>query len=627
MDKILEGLNERQVKVTTYNKGNLVVLAGPGSGKTTVLSRRISYILGNSKGENFKVLALTFTNKAANEMRERIEKMAGDEVKRVFIGTFHSFCYELLRSYGNHIDIPSSFVIYDSPQDYIQLLVDGVRKRIDDELRGNEAENIISQKYTDKAIVEEVASDYYYKIQKLKNKLTYSEGINTILESNSEEFRLIYSIYTAELKKYSVLDFQDLLYNSNKLLVEKPFILKQIKRIYKHILIDEGQDTNKSQFELISTICGDNYDNLFIVADEDQLIFEWNDARFEYLASLIKKYNAETIQLYENYRSPPQILKAANNLIKYNQIRVKGKEDIIPKRIVDGQCIEVRFFDKQDDEALFVCNEIKKLNRYSETCVISRNRYTLDRIQACLEDMSIPFYVPMGQDRFLTREMNFIINTLRLVFNENDKVRLYSICDFLGADYEKILGNNAEKTLLQNFIDLYFSQFSNICALLVNFKNEKNAFFKYYQQLKVTIMKSSVKDEDIESDLSLFEDTYKHYKLDRTNETGELGDFLNYVLFSPKNSRQKGVTLLTGHASKGLEFAYVFLISMNQGIFPDYRATSNDRTLEEERRNCYVSITRAKEKLYLSYTQRRQTNFGLREHSPSQFLKEMGMIS
>ncbi|MDI3486083.1 MAG: ATP-dependent helicase UvrD/PcrA [Methanolobus sp.] len=626
MDKILEGLNERQIKATTYNKGNLLVLAGPGSGKTTVLSRRISYLLDKSKGENYKILALTFTNKAANEMRERIEKLVGDESKRVFVGTFHSFCYELLRSYGNHIEIPNNFVIYDSPQDYIQVLTDGIRERINEELR-NEKDTILSQHYTNKAIIDETASSYYYKIQKIKNKLTYSDNIESILNKQPKDFKLIYNIYETELKKYSLLDFQDLLYYSNKLLIEKPFILKQVQRIYKHILVDEGQDTNRSQFELISTICGNDFENIFIVADEDQLIFEWNDARFEYLISLVKKYRAKTIQLYENYRSPSQVLKAANNLIKYNHIRVKQKKEIIPKIIGDSECIEINAFENQDIEALFVCDRIQKLNEYNDTCVISRNKYVLDKIRSCLDELSIPFNIPMGQDRFLTREMNFIIDFLRLVFNENDKVRLYHVCGYLYADYEMIMEKDTEKTLLDNFIDIYGDQFSDLCDAINGFKGEKNAFFKYYKQLKEIIMGDSLEDDDILADIDLFEGIYNHYKIDRADEIAELGDFLNYISFTPKNSKKKGVTLLTGHASKGLEYPYVFLISMNQGIFPDYRAIRDHRALEEERRNCYVSITRTKKRLFISYTHIKQTSYGSRKNEPSQFLQEMGVLN
>ncbi|HJH30903.1 MAG TPA: ATP-dependent helicase, partial [Methanosarcinaceae archaeon] len=416
----------------------------------------------------------------------------------------------------------------------------------------------------------------------------------------------------------------------NKLLSEKLFILKQVQRIYKYILIDEGQDTNKSQFELITNLCGDNFNNLFIVADEDQLIFEWNNAKFEYLDSLVKKYGAETIQLYETYRCPSQILNAANNLIKHNKHRIKSKEDLIPTKESTEQSIEVNCFKTQDEEAIFVCNKIKDLNHHNESCVISRNRYILEKIQDELGRLTIPFYMPMGQDRYITREMNLIINLMRLIFNEDDKIHLYYICEYLNLDYSYVLNKDDEKTLLQNFIDSY----SELCAekpivdVLNKFKSEKNKFYSYYAMLKDILIESDNLDDDLSGDIELFEETYTHYCRERKNEERDLRDFLNYISFSPRTTTpNKGVTLLTAHASKGLEFDYVFLISMNQGIYPDFRAKEGSRALEEERRNCYVSITRAKEKLYISYTKIKQTKYGLRAHNPSQFIEEMKVIS
>lgn len=630
MDKILNGLNERQLKATTYDKGNLLVLAGPGAGKTTVLSRRISHILNKSKGEHFKLLALTFTNKAANEMKERIEELVGDEAKRVFVGTYHSFCHDLLRSYGDYIGIPSDFIIYDSTEDYIQLLNSGIRKQLEKELTGDISSAILYNKYKDTMIIEESAPTYYHKIQTLKNKLSYEERTQNHLKTMPNDFKLMYEIYNDELKRSSVLDFPDIIFYVNKLLSEKPFILRQVQRIYKYILIDEGQDTNNSQFELITNLCGDKFNNLFIVADEDQLIFEWNNAKFEYLISLVKKYNAKTIQLYETYRCPSQILNAANNLIKYNKHRIKSKDDLIPIKEDTQQSIEVNCFENQDEEAIFVCNQIKDLNNYKETCVISRNRYILEKIQDELGRLLVPFYMPMGQDRYITREMNLIINLMRLIFNEDDKIHLYYICEYLNFDYSHILNKDDGKTLLQNFIDSCAELYTEkpIVDVLNKFKCEKNKFYNYYTILKDILIESDNLDDDLSEDIELFEETYIHYCRDRKNDERNLRDFLNYISFSPRDTtKNKGVTLLTAHASKGLEFDYVFLISMNQGIYPDFRAKEGSRALEEERRNCYVSITRAKEKLYISYTKSKQTNYGLRAHNPSQFIEEMKIIS
>lgn len=631
MTAILNGLNEQQIKAITYDQSPLLVLAGPGAGKTTVLTRRIAHILSKSKGEYFKLLALTFTNKAAKEMKERVEELVGEEVKRVFIGTFHSFSHELIRTYGNYIGISQDFIIYDKPEDYIKLLIDGIRKRVDEELKGEIEPTILSEKYRGGIrVIEEAMPDFYYIITKLKNRLIFQDEFNQIGKNYPEELKLIFDIYNRELQNVSALDFPDLILYANKLLKEKPFILKQIQKINKHILIDEGQDTNKAQFELITRICGEDFQNLFIVADEDQLIFEWNDARFEYLVSLVKKYKAKIIQLYESYRCPTQILKVANRLIKHNRIRIDTKKELLPKRGETKEAIVVNIFENQAEEARFVCNKIKELNKYADTCVISRNRYLLENIRENLDELSVPFYAPMGQDRFSTREMNLVINLMRLVFNENDKVHFHYICEYWGIDYDKIIGVGSNNTLLQSLIDVFGKSIipESILEILNQFKNAKRDFWSYYNKMKKFIIGKDITDEDLSEDIKLFEETYQHYTYDRKPNEWDLGDFLNYISLSPKKDlEKKGVALLTGHAAKGLEFDYVFLISMSQGIFPDYRAKEGSRALEEERRNCFVAITRTKKKLFINYTKFKDTRYGLRQHEPSQFLKEMGLIS
>jgi len=200
--------------------------------------------------------------------------------------------------------------------------------------------------------------------------------------------------------------------NANKLLKEKMFILKQVQTIYKHVLIDEGQDTNKSQFELISTICGEAFNNLFVLANEDQLIFEWNDTRFEYLISLINKYNVTTIQLYESYRCPLKILEIANRLIKNNKNRVGTKTELLPLKSDNLESIDVNNFEAPEDEILFTCNKIKEINKYQDTCVIARNKYLLENVKEKLEEFSIPYYIPMGNEKFSTRELNLLIELM-----------------------------------------------------------------------------------------------------------------------------------------------------------------------------------------------------------------------
>lgn len=219
---------------------------------------------------------------------------------------------------------------------------------------------------------------------------------------------------------------------------------------------------------------------------------------------------------------------------------------------------------------------------------------------------------------------------MRLVFNEDDKVHFHYIYEYWGIDDDRMIGFGNNKTLLQSLIDVFGKNIipDTILEILNQFKNTKRDFWAYYNELKKFIIEKDTEDEDLFEDIKLFEETYQRYTYDRETHERDLGDFLNYLSLSPrKDLENKGVALLTGHAAKGLEFNYVFLISMNQGTFPDYRAKEGSRALEEERRNCFVAITRAKKKLFISYTQFKDTRYGLRQHEPSQFLKEMGMIS
>lgn len=626
MNRILDDLNEQQLKAVTYDKGALLVLAGPGAGKTTVLTRRIAYLLNESKGEHFKILALTFTNKAAKEMGERVEELIGDEIKRVFIGTFHSFSNELIKSYGSYIDIPPDFTIYDKSEDLIDLLKDAIRRRIKEEKEDINKSKILSNKFTEPRLIDELVPYYYNNIIKLKNRLIFYNDSKVNDQNYGEDFKLIFKLYNEELKRSSALDFSDLIIYANKLLKDKKYIAKQVRDVNKYILIDEGQDTNKAQFELISTICGDDYKNLFIVADEDQLIFEWNDARFEYLISLVNQYNAQRIQLYESYRCPLYVLEVANKLIKNNKIRISSKEVLKPKKSKDVGSIEVNIFADSNEEAENISIKIKELNDFTNTCVISRNRYLIEAIISKFDDFGIPYYMPMGQERFTTREFDLIINIMRLLFNENDRIHLYNVCKYLNIDNEKIIDKSNGNTLLKELIENSNIN-KNVLNIINEFNNDKKNFFNYYKQLKKIFIGDNVKHDDLLNDIKSFEDTYKHYTYERKENNRNLGDFLNYLSLSPKKDLSgKGVALLTGHASKGLEFDYVFLMSMNQGIFPDFRAKKGSRALEEERRNCFVSVTRTREKLFISHTKMKETKFGVFKQEPSQFLKEMELI-
>ncbi|MBT3209380.1 MAG: ATP-dependent helicase [Bacteroidetes bacterium] len=610
-------LNNHQKQAVEYSSGSLIVLAGPGSGKTKVLTHKIAHILNNSFNERFKILALTFTNKAADEMKQRVEKLVNDTktVSRVFVGTFHSFAYKTLKSYGSYIGIPSDFIIYDKKEDLYKILFDGIIKYIQKERTGETKEIILSEKYYNTALLEKDISKIFYKIEKIKNQIfTTNDFSNSYLYS--PEIGIILEIYEKELKKYKALDFSDLLLKTIQLFREKPFLKKDYQKIYKHILVDEGQDTNKVQFELLKLLCNDTCDELFIVADEDQVIYEWNDARFEHLLKLQKMYDAEIIQLNETYRCPTQIIDAANNLIKNNKSRLSGKHLLKTIKQNGKKAIEVNQFQTNENEIDFIQNKILDINDYNSCAIISRNRKILESIEEIFNKNNIPTYSPSLQDKFVSREINLLMYALKSIVNEDDKIAIFNLCQFYSFDYDMV-SNNDNITLLQQFIDV-FDKDKPLIELISNIRNDKDNFFKH---LDSYTQKINIKEESsVKEDTEALRKYYRKFK--QSVETESLSNFLNFVTLSRNNKiTEKGIALLTGHAAKGLEFDYVFLVAMNEGIFPDFRAKG--KALEEERRNCYVAITRTKKKLFLSYTNLKNTREGFINHQPSRFIKEM----
>ncbi|UOF91464.1 UvrD-helicase domain-containing protein [Fodinisporobacter ferrooxydans] len=262
---LLDGLNDQQREAVLHKDGSLLVISGPGSGKTTILTRRIAYLLNESKGETFKILALTFTTKAANEMKERIEKYVGNDVKRLFIGTFHSFCCDVLRKYGSYIGIDNEFTLYENNGEYIQLLIEAIQ---DELARSDSKYRDILMKFKEDAVLRNSVQGIYAKIIQLKNRLIAPAEIHQVGSNFSEDFRVMYQLYNEKLRANNVVDFADLLFLSCKLFQERPFIGKQYRNVYRYLLIDEAQDTNKAQFELIQALCGREHRNVFVVACE-----------------------------------------------------------------------------------------------------------------------------------------------------------------------------------------------------------------------------------------------------------------------------------------------------------------------------------------------------------------------
>ncbi len=633
MEALANNLNPQQKEAILDNDGPLLVISGPGSGKTTILTRRIARLLSESQGQKYKILALTFTKKAANEMKERVELLVGEETTRLYISTFHGFCFDVLRKYGSYIGLNNEFTLYDQSahtNDYIEILIEAVQE----ELAANNLETYeqLSQ-YIDAQLLRNKAILFIQAISKFKNQLKGPDDIPENSRKYDQTFKLIYKLYNQKLRNSNVIDYGDLLFLTYRLFKEKPFIAKQYRRVFKHLLIDEAQDTNRAQLEVIKAFCGDSYENIFIVADEDQLIYEWNDAKFEYLLEFIQTYNTRIIQMFENYRCPQSVLKMANELIKLNVNRLDSKKDLIANKPANEDEIFLNGYETVEDESIGVMKEIIEINDFNNTCVIARNRSILKIVEKHLKASGIPYNYPSTGERFSSKEAQILLSILHAVFNENDKIHINYLCDYYSININELV-NLKGQTLFNQFIDALHDKHQELTEVINYLLNRKIQFLNYIETIfeKITAVNFSTDERSDENkiifdDLEQLRKIIKNYSKERDEEERSIGDFLSFLALSPKGDQSiNGVTLLTGHAAKGLEFDYVFIVSVNQGVFPDFRSLQNTRALEEERRNFFVALTRTKKTVYLSYSRFKNTRFGFMEQAPSQFLKEIGVI-
>lgn len=612
-------LNESQRQAVEWGDKSLLVLAGPGAGKTAVLTMRIENIIKNSPNENFRILGLTFTVKAAKEMKERITKLLGNTDNRIQLRTFHAFCTELLRQHGSHLNLKPDFSVITDEKDRIAILK---------ELDLDNPEDILSKidaMFTHAISVEDLS--------------TYFAPEN---QTKCDELQTIFDMYIQELMKSNQLDFGSMLYFTRLLLETKPRITKQLRTVYKYICVDEFQDTNLSQYKILKLLAPPDNANLFVVADEDQIIFQWNGADPSRLESLKSDYNITILQLPYNYRCPKEIVEIANKLIKHNTNRVLKKSPGIPFKTDSGnvKLKSYKNFDHELSGLIVEINDIPQKNRdkclliaRSNKLLIAAKKYLIDQgIKAEIvnknQDFSSPILLTMYFCLKLTNAPNSrsMFNKLCAVATEMNGLMLSA--EDISAK-AKVEGNSLLRSFFeaaskseilkpicdagitylcdtiqyQTFVDMYLKYFDDM-----NVDNHKNEIFPDY-------------NDDKENWIRITKNIEDNY-----GEKPRLHVFLQEMDLTPK-SKSIGsdcVQLQTVHSAKGSEFYHVFVIGLAEEQFPTYFAIkSGDKSIEEERRNCFVAITRASESLYLSYA---DEYFG-RKKKPSRFLKEMELLN
>lgn len=612
----LNGLNEKQKEAVLHVDGPCLVIAGAGSGKTKVLTTRIAYLI-EQKIPSYNILAITFTNKAAKEMRERLEVLVPDN--NTFVGTFHALGVRIIRENAPILGLDRNFTIIDS----------------------DDALSIIKKIIKDNGYDPKLATPGYIRnrISKIKNEMLTNEEINKFFNTPQDQIaEKVYYDYNDILKKNNSVDFDDLLLLPVKLFINNKDILESYQDRFKYILIDEYQDTNDVQYKL-SRLLASKYHNIFVVGDPDQSIYMFRGANFHNILNFEKDYkNATVIALEENYRSTKNILDAANSVIKNNKER---KEKNLWSN--NGEGTKTKYLRAYDDrhEIQLVLDEIKKLlsegYQKNDIAVLYRTNAQSRLVEEMFLKANIPYKVVGSYYFYSRKEIKDLLCYLRLILNNDDEISLRRVINVpkrgIGTSTIAKLEAEAKDKGISMFQAISKGKEQLFKELILHLTQESENL-TLTELIELILEETGIREEyenenNLESELRL-ENLEEFKSITKTFEerTGSvsLADFLEEVSLiadiSEHQEQDDVVTLMTVHSAKGLEFSVVFLIGMEDGIFPHQNSFSNDG-LEEERRLCYVGITRAKEKLFISNAKRRMLYGKDVINPPSRFIKEI----
>ncbi len=632
MQDILKGLNDKQYEAVVTTEGPCLVIAGAGSGKTKVLTHKIAYLIGEKQVKPWNILAITFTNKAANEMKERIENLVGDVAADIWMGTFHSICVRILRRFIDRIGFDSSFIIFDTSDQ--RTLVKTCIKAI----------GLDDKMFTDRSVLSEISN--------AKNEMLEPEQYTVKANGDfrKEKIALVYEMYQKRLKENNAIDFDDIINYTIKILMENPDILEYYSDKFKYVLVDEYQDTNKAQFTLVTLLASKN-GNITVVGDNDQGIYSFRGADISNILNFERDFpGTKIIKLEQNYRCTGNILKAANAVIKNNEVTYK-KELWTENEV--GKLPTVYSASNEYDEGTYIAQQIEHLRReeyykYSDFAILYRMNTQSRAIEEILRRESIPYKIIGGLKFYERKEIKDIISYLRLIQNPSDNLSLKRIINEpkrgigkTSLDKIEELSNNTGVPMYEiiknaeqyglNRVFLNSREFVNAIEELRAKKDD----IKISDLIKETLKKSGYtqaleNENTIEAENRIENlDEFLTVAIEFEDESADnkLSDFLEGITLSSDidnmEETEETVTLMTLHSAKGLEFPVVFLVGMEEGIFPGYKSIGEPKELEEERRLCYVGITRAKEYLFLTCSKQR-TIFGSTScNQVSRFLREI----
>ncbi len=627
----LSKLNKEQKTAVEHEKGPLLVLSGAGTGKTRVLTSRFVYIVKNLNVNFNKIIAVTFTNKAANEIKERVNSELQSSIDTPWIGTFHSIFAKFLRKHSSLVNLKSNFTILDI-EDQKKLL-----------------KQVLDYCKIEKDINEGI---YHNEIQNLKdNKILYKENKKILKFSSIEKLDDIYSFYQQRLIEINAVDFGDILLHSYTILFNNPDVRKSYQKFIEHILIDEFQDTNLIQYDLIKLILNSNQ-NLFCVGDDDQSIYAWRGANIENIINFPKEFNSPVVRLTKNYRSNSSILEAAACIISNNKNRL-GKDLVSFNKNIPDQKINLNSFYSQEEESLWISDNIsKKFQDDNSIGVLVRLTAQMRSIEDKFIKYALPYEIIGGPRFFDRKEIKDILAYLKLANSFKDDLSFERVINLP----KRGVGDQSVKLIIDNAREKKLSFFESL-ELLYNDNNlpgplmlKTKPFIDIIKKTSDLINKTTLEDIGIfiieesgylkmlENEKNKLKKVENESRIDNLkefvnalSEFENLDDFLEHVGLVNENQKKthsNSVKLMTLHAAKGLEFDHVYLPGWEEGIFPSSRALeqNSSKSLEEERRLAYVGITRAKFDLNLSYATSRYT-YGINNYSlPSRFLNEISSV-
>ena len=632
MQNLIEGLNDKQKEAVLATEGPCLVIAGAGSGKTKVLTHKIAYLISEKNVKPYNILAITFTNKAASEMKQRVEKIVGDVAQEMWMGTFHSICVRILRRFIDRIGFDTSFLIFDTSDQ--KTVVKECLKAL----------NIDDKTFSDRSVLSEISNAKNEMLTPKAYQAKYSG------EFRKEKIGQVYELYQKRLRENNAIDFDDIINYTIDILSENPDVLQYYTEKFKYVLVDEYQDTNKAQFTLV-TILASRYGNITVVGDNDQGIYSFRGADISNILNFEKDFpGTKIIKLEQNYRCTGNILKAANAVIKHNENKYEKK---LWTENEEGSLPCLYQAEDEYDEANYVVKQIEHLKteeylKPKDFVILYRMNAQSRAIEDILRRENIPYKIVGGLKFYERKEIKDTIAYLRLIYNTSDNLslkriinepkrgigktsldKIQEISDKTGTSMYEIIKHaeeydlNRVKANAEEFINLIEElrlkkQELSISELLKEVLNKSG----YTRALE---LENTVEAETRMQNLEEFLTVAIEFEEESADNT--LPEFLESITLSSDvdemQDEDNTVTLMTLHSAKGLEFPVVFLVGMEEGIFPGYKSIGEPKELEEERRLFYVGITRAKQFLHLTCAKHR-TIFGSTSYNAvSRFIKEI----